>query len=82
MASEVDLKCQVAELERVVRGFNQKYDSLMVEKVFVDEDQSSLEAHVDSLTQSNEGLMIYNEILERDLVDRDSELEAVKAELE
>lgn len=37
---------------------------------------------MDSLTQSNEGLIIQNEILEHDLVDHDRELEAVWVELE
>lgn len=82
VASEADLKCQVAELERTIWGFDKKYDLLAAEKEFVEDVWSSLEAQVDSLTQSNEGLMIQNESLERDLSDRDWELCVMQLELE
>lgn len=35
---------------------------------------------MESLTQANEGLMIQNEILERDLVDREQEFEVLRAD--
>lgn len=82
VASEADLKCQVAELERTIWGFDKKYDLLAAEKEFVEDVWSSLEAQVDSLTQSNEGLMIQNESLERDLSDHDRELYVIQVELE
>lgn len=51
MTSEVDSKCRVAELERVAQGFDQKYDLLVAEKMFVEEVRSSLKAQIDFLTQ-------------------------------
>lgn len=47
VASEVELKCQVLELEKAARGFNEKYDLLATEKAYVEDVRSSVEACVD-----------------------------------
>lgn len=62
---------QISELEKDAHSFDQKYDFLASEKNIVEEVCASLEAKVDSLVQANEELMIQNESLERDVVDRD-----------
>lgn len=58
------------------------YDLLDGEKAYVDDVRSSLEARVDVLNQSNEGLMIHNESLERDIFDHDRQLDVMRVELE
>lgn len=37
VASEADLKCQVAKVKREVWGFDEKYDLLAAEKAFVED---------------------------------------------
>nr|KAJ0203816.1 hypothetical protein LSAT_V11C500256730 [Lactuca sativa] len=50
------------------------------EKSVLEDVRSALEGQVESLTQANEGLMIQNEILERDLVDREQEFEVLRVD--
>ena len=80
MASEARLKGQVAELEVVAHLLGQKNKSLVSEKLVREDVWSLLKARVESLMQTNEVLMIQNKSLERNLADRDRELEALKAD--
>ena len=79
-ASEVSLKGKVTDLSATIYRLDQQNNSLVSEKLVLEEARSPLEAQVESLTQTNEGLMIHNEILECDLVDRERKLEVVRAD--
>lgn len=62
--------------------FEQRCALLVSKKANTEEIQPALEATVDSLTQANEGLMIQNESLERDVCDRDKLIAGVRVEVE
>lgn len=81
-AREGGLRHRIFELESDVRGLEQKCMLLASEKTVLEEIQYALERKVDSLTQVNEGLVIQNESLERDVVDRDKLVATVQADVE
>ena len=56
--------------------------SLDAEKTVMEEVGFSLERKVDSLTQINEGLMIHNENLERNIANRDKLVARVQVDVE
>lgn len=55
---------------------------LAAEKAVVEEVRSVLESKVDALTQVKEGLMIQNESLERDVIDRNKLIATIQANAE
>lgn len=73
-------KRRITELENDVHGLEQRYTLLVSEKVVVEEVRSALEVKLDALTQSNEGLMIQNESLERNVGDHDKLIVDARAE--
>lgn len=78
--SEAGLQDEVSGLGATVRRLEGENKSIVSEKMVLENVRSALEGQVDSLTKANEGLMIHNESLERDLVDRVQELEVLRAD--
>lgn len=79
-ASEAGLQGEVAGLGATVQRLEGENRSLVSEKSVLEDVRSALEGQVESLTQANEGLMIQNEILERDLIDHEQELEVLRVD--
>ena len=78
--SEAVLRSKVADLNGTVGRLENKNKSLVSGKLVLEDVRSVLEGQVESFTQANEGLMIQNESLERDLVDREPELEVLRTD--
>lgn len=79
---EIGLRCQVSELGNDIQGLDQKCSLLAAEKATVEEVRVVLDSKVHALTQVNEGLMIQNESLERDIADRDKLIATIQADVE
>nr|KAJ0186289.1 hypothetical protein LSAT_V11C900462480 [Lactuca sativa] len=80
IASEASLKGKVTDLGPTGHRLDQQNKSLVSEKLVLEDMRSALESQVESLTQANEGLMIQNESLKCDLVDRERELEMLRVD--
>ena len=78
--SEAVLRAKVTELSTAVGRLEEENRSLVSGKLVLEDVRSVLEGQVESLTQANEGLMIQNESLDRDLADRERELEVLNAD--
>nr|KAJ0190369.1 hypothetical protein LSAT_V11C800430480 [Lactuca sativa] len=78
--SEASLRSSVAKLSVMVVRLEDENRFLVSEKSVLEDVHGVLEGQVESLTQSNKGLMIQNESMERDVVDRERELEVLRAD--
>ncbi|KAL7584393.1 hypothetical protein Lser_V15G42406 [Lactuca serriola] len=76
--SEASLRSKVADLSAMVVCMEGENMYLVSGKSVLEDVRGVLESQVVSLTQENEGLMIQNESLEQDVVDREWEVEVLK----